>query len=157
MSQDIWDAAKPMVLVRDERWLSTTRPPDNEAVDESLTSAWEFQATSAEVLDKFARERPSRIPPTLAVLVAAVSATTLTRLYPFTSHCRLCLSDGSRFWSGEGQVAPAFVSLDADCGYIVWRGGPYDESASEVGSTEDPATAAAELERLLVQWPALPD
>jgi len=160
MSQDIWDAAKPMVLVRDERWLSTTRPPDNEAVDESLTSAWEFQATAAHDDDEVSRKggpKHTWVPPNLAALVAAARATTLTRFYPFTACSALCLSDGPRFWDGAGEVAPAFISRHRDGQYFVWRGGPYREGATLVLASADPDTAAAELERLLARWPALPD
>lgn len=123
-------------------------------MNDSPSAAWDFQAAAARDLDETSRD-PCRswVPPTLAILVAAVRATTLTRLYPFTSHRRLCLSDGPRFWSGEGKVAPAFVSLHRDSGYTVWSGGPYDESATAAITTQDPAAAAAELERLLDQWP----
>jgi hypothetical protein len=121
---------------------------------DSLSAAWDFQADAARDDDEAARDpRRSWVPPTLAGLVAAVRATTLARLYPFTSHNRFCLSDGPRFWAREGQVAPAFVSRRRDTGYTVWRGGPYDESATETLSTEDPKAAAAELERLLDRWP----
>lgn len=123
-------------------------------MSDSTSAAWDFQAAAARDLDETRRDpRRSWVPPTLATLVAAVRATTLARLYPFTSHSRLCLSDGPSFWSGEGAVAPAFVSLDRDSGYTIWDGGPYLETAAPVLTTGDPKTAAAELERLLQQWP----
>jgi hypothetical protein len=125
-------------------------------MDDSLRAAWDWQADAARHADEASRDpRRSWVPPTLAVLVAAVRATTLARLYPFTSHHRFCLSDGPQWWMGEGQVAPAFVSRLRHEGYIVWSGAPYDASAREVLSTEDPKAAAVELERLLDRWPAL--
>jgi hypothetical protein len=107
---------------------------------------------------------PLGVPATLAVLVAAVRATSLQRLYPFMSLCRFCLSDGPEFWEGRGQVAPAFVAYDRS-GYTVFSGGPYDDPgdgpdmdwAGTRGTvtlkTPDETAAAAELERLLQGWP----
>jgi len=126
---------------------------DNSAMSDSLSTEWDFQEVAARHFDEASRRVRSWVPPTLTVLVAAVRASTLRRLYPFTSHNRFCLSDGPRFWAGEGQVAPAFVSLHRDWGYTLWSGGPYDPAATEMLSTEDASAAAIELERLLDRWP----
>jgi hypothetical protein len=59
---------------------------------------WDFQEIAARDLDETNRTGHSWVPPTLTALVTAVRGTTLARPYPFTSHSRLCLSDGPRFW-----------------------------------------------------------
>jgi Family of unknown function (DUF6193) len=126
-------------------------------MSDQVSAAWDFLAAAAHEDDEANRDpRRSWVPPTLAVLVAAVRATSLTRFYPFTSHARLCFSDGPEWWSGKGQVVPAYVARNRENGYMVSRGGPYDESAAIVLSTEDAKTAAYELERLLEGWPGQP-
>lgn len=75
------------------------------------------------------------------------------RFFLFTSHHRFCLSDGPQWRVGDGQVAPAFIALDPEAGYVVWKGCPYDAGATIAVSTADPGVPAAELEQLLVSWP----
>ncbi|MFJ4851113.1 MULTISPECIES: hypothetical protein [unclassified Streptomyces] len=123
-------------------------------MNNTLSAAWAFEAEAAEAADTIGRE-PGRswIPPILGVLVAAVRLTSLARLYPFTSHNRFCLSDGPQWWAGQGEIAPAFVALDPEAGFTVWRGKPYDASASMTMTTSKQEAAAAALAELLSAWP----
>jgi hypothetical protein len=123
-------------------------------MDDSLGAAWDSLAASAQEEDEASRDpSPSWVPPTLAVMVATVRATSLARFYPFTAMASLCFSDDPEFWSGRGQVAPAFVARHPETGYTVYQGGPYEGNAAIVLSTEDAKTAADALERLLEGWP----
>lgn len=130
-------------------------PGKDGAVDEELRQAWEGQLHVARAFDD---DRAGRgdddawPPPILSALVVAVQATSLRRLYPFTSHARLCLSAGPRPWEPGVSHAPAFVALESPSLYCVWSGKPYRDAPVVVLTTEDPHRAAAELERLLVGW-----
>ena len=84
-------------------------------------------------------------PPIMTALVTAVRATTLSRLHPFTSHARLCLSAGPRCRAPDAVNAPAFVSLEPPGSYNVWAGKPYRDAAKVVFTTEDPELAAARV------------
>ena len=126
-------------------------------MEESLQASWDSQLEVAQVFDDGNRGDHSWVPPIMTALVTAVSNTSLRRLHPFKAMASLGLSTGAHFWEpGAGvKIAPAFVSLDRDGHYNIWSGPIYPKDAEEallVCATDDPARAAAELERLLADW-----
>jgi hypothetical protein len=128
-------------------------------VNRGLVSWWDGEVVAADRLDVACRV-PAHcwMPPNLGDLVRAVRETTLCRLFPFTSHASLCLSDRPDFWQGGpdgGQIAPAFVSRTREDGYLVWSGSlAHVEEAEAVLTTGNAEAAAAELERFLAWWPS---
>ncbi len=126
---------------------------DDVSVNNSPVADWDFVAENAAHADAAGRAGNSWIPPILGALVEAARVTRLARFFPFTSHHRFCLSDGPEWWVGDGQVAPAFIALDPEDGYIVWKGSPYDAAATVAVTTGNEGAAAAGLERLLDLWP----
>nr|BFD95456.1 hypothetical protein KitaXyl93_68160 [Kitasatospora sp. Xyl93] len=113
---------------------------------EPLEAAWDFELACSTGIDK-ACGRGEHVG--LVALVSAARGGGLTRFYPFTSMGRLCFSTGSRWWMGDGEPVPAFVTVDPAGGYVVWRGSPYVHPAEEVLETHAAVEAVAELERLL--------
>ncbi|MFE7487318.1 DUF6193 family natural product biosynthesis protein [Kitasatospora sp. NPDC057541] len=113
---------------------------------ESLEAAWDFELDNSAGIDQ-AYGRGEQMG--LVALVSAARGSGLARFYPFTSMGRLCFSTGPRWWMGDGEPVPAFVTMDADGGCVVWRGSPYVHPAEEVLETHAAAEAVAELERLL--------
>jgi hypothetical protein len=84
-------------------------------------------------------------------LVRAAYATSLHRLYPFTSLNRLCFSQkpGGPL---AGTVVPAYVAVTRDEGYVVWAGDPYRGEEAVLQLVTTSASQAAEaVERLLAQ------
>jgi hypothetical protein len=74
----------------------------------------------------------------------------------------LGLSTGTRFWvpGTTDKIAPAFVSFDREGHYNLWPGpiyAPDGEEALLAYATEDASQAAAQLERLLADWPPTED
>jgi hypothetical protein len=121
-------------------------------MSDELGEPWESYLHVARDFDAACQGDGTWPPPIMTALVTAVQATTLRRLYPFTSHARLCLSAGPRCWEPGAVNAPAFVSLELPGLYNVWSGKPYRDAPTIVLTTEDPEFAAAEFERLLSGW-----
>ncbi|MGW3185019.1 hypothetical protein ACWDD9_37670 [Kitasatospora sp. NPDC001119] len=115
-------------------------------MEESLEAAWDFELDSSAGIDQ-AYGRDEHVG--LVTLVSAARGGGLARFFPFTSMGRLCFSTGPRWWMGDGEPAPAFVTVAPEGGYVVWRGSPYAHPAEEVLETHAAAEAVAELERLL--------
>ncbi|MFF3113277.1 DUF6193 family natural product biosynthesis protein [Kitasatospora sp. NPDC057904] len=115
-------------------------------MEESLEVAWDFELDSSAGVDQsYGRDEHVGLVP----LVSAARGSGLARFYPFTSMGRLCFSTGPRWWMGDGEPVPAFVTVDAEGGYVVWRGSPCVHPAEEVLETHAAAEAVAGLERLL--------
>ncbi|MCX4745458.1 hypothetical protein OG455_07970 [Kitasatospora sp. NBC_01287] len=118
-------------------------------MDESLDAAWEFMLISAAATDE-GYGRPGSLG--LTVLVEKARSTRITEFYPFTSLGRLCFSTGPRWWEGQGEPVPVFVTLDHEGVYRVWTGGPYVHTIDEVVEqlvTRSADQVIAEVERLL--------
>ena len=119
-----------------------------------LAAMWEAEVLAAEAEDAH-NNTPTWVPPIKAPLVRAVRATSLHRLFPFTSMNRLCFSSGPAWWDDQGVVAPAHIALAPEGDYVVYGCSPYARSEQDfiaVLATEDPVMAATAVERLLVQW-----
>lgn len=125
---------------------------DDDPVHDELRQSWDWQLQAARDYDDSYGDGRTWPPPIFTALVRAAQATELRRLHPFTSHARLCLSNGPRCWEPGVKDAPAFVSLDPEGHYNVWSGDPYISSPTLVLETAEAAQAAAELERLLIAW-----
>jgi hypothetical protein len=122
----------------------------------NLANQWENLADSARAKDA---DNPgpdkTRVPPTLATLVAAVMRTRLIRFYPFMALEHLHFADGPGVWDHEGEVAPAFIDRNRSEGYIVYQGSYHQRPPGQVTrtlTTHDPDEAAAEADRLLAGW-----
>ncbi|MCP2338976.1 hypothetical protein [Actinomadura rupiterrae] len=128
-------------------------------MDEALVLWWDGFERAADEEDAFCSDarRPSWVPPNMGALARAVRRTSLCRLFPFTSHALLCLSDREDFWQAGllgGQIAPAFVARTCEDGYLVHSGSAAEpHEASRVLVTHDAVVAAAQLELLLAAWP----
>lgn len=120
-------------------------------MSESLESYWDQWESAAQARDDRRRDASLGLePPILADLIKSSRSTALRRLFPFTSHDRLCFSTAP---DSAGPSAPAFVILNHDHGYVVYAGHPYREGSTIVLRTHSAAEAATEVERLLAGWP----
>jgi hypothetical protein len=122
-------------------------------VEDFVEDAWADMLTHAQEADADCRRIGSWVPPILNDLASAAHATTLRRFHPFTSMNYFRMASGPRWWLGNGgTIAPAFIALHPSAGYAVWPDQPADDDVEPLLTTDDPHTAAAELERLLSTW-----
>ncbi|GHF77422.1 hypothetical protein GCM10018790_64420 [Kitasatospora xanthocidica] len=113
---------------------------------ESPEAAWDFELDNSAGIDQ-AYGRDEHVG--LVALVSAARGSGLARFYPFTSMGRLCFSTGPRWWMGDGEPVPAFVTVNPEDGYVVWRGSPYVHPAEVALVTRSAIEAVAGLERVL--------
>ncbi|MER7708625.1 hypothetical protein ABTX81_37815 [Kitasatospora sp. NPDC097605] len=113
---------------------------------------WEFLERVAEAWDERSRTSTDTwVPPIMAPLVREARRSTLSRFHPFTSHARLCFSDGPEYWSGRGKKLPVWIGLLPEGCYEVGR--LYERrdlpGYEVLLETADPVEAVAEAERAL--------
>lgn len=121
----------------------------------ALDREWDWLFACARAFDETCADRSKTWPPPImAPLAAAAAKTSLRRFYPFLSHHLLCLSTSPVWYLGDGAIAPACVGVASSPDiYIVWSGQLFRDQVHNVRETQDPAEAAAEVDRLLVGWP----
>ncbi|MFE6050527.1 DUF6193 family natural product biosynthesis protein [Kitasatospora sp. NPDC056446] len=121
-------------------------------MDNELQQSWDWQIEGARSFDESVDNDHTWPPPNLSVLTAAVHATTLRRLHPFTSHASLHLSSSARCWEPGARTAPACIAMGPSGDYFVWSGEMGTNEQVLVLETPDPAAAAARFEELLAGW-----
>lgn len=118
-------------------------------VTDELRASWDYQAAFADWYDGL---KPAWSPPSFKALVAAAQATTLRRLFPFTSHWVLRFRANEDMLTSLASIAPGSIAVTQSGLYAVQSGLKWHGSVDATLFTADPEEAAAALAQLLADW-----